>query len=67
MIYVLYVLLGLALFAVVLTLVMGGAAMSKQNTESRIVSNKWMMRRVVAQGIALCLLAIILMVKRTGG
>lgn len=67
MIYVLYVLLGLALFTVVLTLVMGGAAMSKQNTESRIVSNKWMMRRVVAQGVALCLLAIILMVKRTGG
>jgi len=67
MIYILYVLLGLALFTVVLTLVMGGAAMSKQNVESRIVSNKWMMRRVVAQGVALCLLALIIMVKRTGG
>lgn len=67
MIYILYVLLGLALFAVVLTLVMGGAAMSKQDTESRLVSNKWMLRRVVFQGIALCILALIIMVKRTGG
>ena len=67
MLIFLYILLGLALATVVVTLLMGAGAMSKRDEASRAKSNKWMWRRVWAQGIALCLLALVIMVKRTGG
>jgi len=67
MLYILYALLGIALFAVVFTLVMGGRAMSRRDETSRQDSNKWMWRRVWAQGSALLLLAATLWYRRNFG
>lgn len=63
----LYVLLGLALFAVVFTLIMGGRAMSRREEGSRVESNKWMWRRVWAQLSALLILGATILVKKNGG
>ena len=67
MLTLLYILLGLALAAVVFTLIMGGRAMTKRDDDSREISNKWMWRRVWAQGLALLLLVLTVVVKRNGG
>ena len=63
----LYILLGLSLFAVVFTLVMGGRAMTKREENSSNISNKWMWRRVWAQFTALIILGLTVVVKRNGG
>ena len=67
MLTLLYILLGLSLAAVVFTLIMGGRAMTKREDGSRENSNKWMWRRVWAQGLALLLLVLTVFVKRNGG
>jgi len=64
---ILYILLGLSLVAVVGTLLMGGMAMASTKEKDRTTSNKWMMRRVTAQGIAILLLILTLWVKNSGG
>ena len=63
---ILYILLGLSLLAVVVTLLMGGKAMVGGDTD-RSNSNKWMWRRVWAQGIALLLLVLIVYTKSKSG
>jgi len=63
----LYILLGLAMFAVVVTLIMGGKAMAGRNAEDRSASNSWMWKRVWAQASAIGILLLILLVKRNGG
>ncbi len=67
MLYIIYVLLGLSLAAVLFTLVMGGRAMTSKDEAAKAASNKWMWRRVWAQGIALALLALMVVVRRNGG
>ncbi len=67
MLTILYVLLGLAMIMVVVTLVMGGSAMARQSQESRAASNKWMWRRVWAQVSAVGLLFLIYLVKKNSG
>ena len=62
----LYILTGLAFLAVVLTLVMGGIAMSKKSEESRKASNDWMWRRIYAQVAAVVLVLLTLYVKKGG-
>lgn len=63
----LYILLGLSMFAVVVTLVMGGRAMTKREEDSSNVSNKWMWRRVWAQFIALLVLGLIVLLRSKSG
>lgn len=63
----LYVLLFLSMLAVVMTLIMGGRAMTSRKEEDRAASNKWMWRRIWAQGTALLLLGVTILVKRNGG
>jgi TRAP-type mannitol/chloroaromatic compound transport system permease large subunit len=67
MLYVLYVLTGLAFAFVVVTLIFGTAAMSKKTQENRKKSNDWMWRRIYAQVAAICLLALTVYVKKNGG
>lgn len=67
MLYIIYVLLGLSLAAVLFTLVMGGRAMTSKNEATKASSNKWMWRRITAQMIAIGLLILLVMVKRSGG
>ncbi len=67
MLTILYVLLGLAMFAVVFTLIMGGKAMAGRNAEDRTASNAWMWRRVWAQASAIGILLLILLVKKNSG
>lgn len=67
MLTLLYVLTGLAFICVVITLVMGTAAMSKKSEESRKKSNDWMWRRIYAQVAAIGLLALTVYVKKNGG
>lgn len=63
----LYGLLILSFIVVLGTLVMGGRALTQGDTTDRDRSNKWMWRRIYAQGVALALLFLILMVKKNGG
>ena len=55
------------MIAVVFTLLMGGKAMVTNKEEDRSVSNKWMWRRVWAQGSAIILLLIIFYAKSNSG
>jgi len=63
----LYILTGLAFLCVVLTLIMGGIAMSQKNEESRQKSNKWMWRRIYAQVTAVILVILTVLVKTKSG
>ncbi|MBC6403798.1 MAG: HIG1 domain-containing protein [Hyphomonadaceae bacterium] len=67
MLPILYALLVLSFAAVLITLVMGGRALTRPGDTNRYLSNKWMWRRIYAQGAALVLLLITLMVKKNGG
>ncbi|NNE58631.1 MAG: HIG1 domain-containing protein [Hellea sp.] len=67
MLTILYILLGIAMAAVVFTLVMGGRAMTSRKDTDRSDSNKWMWRRVYAQGAAIFLLILVVMVKKNSG
>ena len=66
MLKIVYILLAISMAAVVFTLVMGGKSMVT-HTEDRSTSNKWMWRRIWAQGIAIALLALTVVVKKNGG
>ena len=63
----LYVLTAIAFLCVVLTLIMGGIAMSKKSEESRKKSNTWMWRRIYAQVAAVILVILTVYVKTKGG
>jgi len=67
MLTILYILLGIAMFMVVVTLIMGGTAMARSGEENRSSSNKWMWRRVWAQVSAVGILLLIYLVKKNGG
>jgi len=66
MITLLYILTGLAFLCVVITLVMGTAAMSRKTEESRKKSNDWMWRRIYAQVAAILLLALTVYMRSKG-
>ena len=67
MLYVLYVLTGLAFAFVVVTLIFGTAAMSKKTQENRKKSNDWMWRRIYAQVATVLLLIVTVYVKSKSG
>lgn len=67
MLNILYVLLVLAMFAVVASLVLGGSAMARQKEGSQAASNKWMWRRVWSQVAAVGIALLILAVKKNSG
>ncbi|MEP4051192.1 MAG: HIG1 domain-containing protein [Litorimonas sp.] len=66
MLIILYILTGLGFACVVLTLVMGGVAMSKKSEESRKKSNDWMWRRIYAQVATVLLLILTVYMKSKG-
>lgn len=55
-----------AVMVVLFTLVMGMIQLAKNTPEARMKSNKWMWRRIYAQGIAVVVLFLAVMAK-TGG
>ena len=67
MLIILYILTGLALLFVVFTLIMGAANMGSRKDGAKEKSNKWMWRRVLAQAVAIGLLALTVFVKTRGG
>ena len=67
MLTILYILTGLGFVCVVLTLVMGTAAMSKKSEENRKKSNDWMWRRIYAQVATVLLLVLTVYVKSKSG
>ena len=67
MLTLLYILTFIAFIAVIMTLVMGAVAMGGKEQTDREKSNRWMMRRVTAQAIALILLFVTFYVKRNSG
>lgn len=66
MLTILYILTGLAFLCVVITLVMGGVAMANKSEGNRKKSNKWMWRRIYAQGAAIGLLALTVYMRGKG-
>jgi len=66
MMTILYILTGLGFVCVVLTLIMGGVAMSKKDDESRKKSNDWMWRRIYAQVATVLLLVLTVYMKSRG-
>lgn len=67
MLIVIYILTAIAFALVVFTLIAGGVAMQSRKEDSRERSNKWMQRRVLAQGFAIVMLIILMYTKnRTG-
>ena len=66
MLILLYILTAIAFACVVITLVMGGIAMSKKDEASRKKSNDWMWRRIYAQVAAVALVLLTLYVKSRG-
>jgi len=62
----LWILTGIAVGYVVLTLVMGARAMGGKHEGAREASNKWMQRRVLGQFVAIGLLFLTLYVKNGG-
>ncbi len=67
MVVILYILTGLALLAVVFTLIMGAKNMGSTKEGAKARSNKWMWRRVLAQAAAIILLALTVWVKSKSG
>ena len=67
MLPILYGLLILSFIVLLITLVMGGKALTSGKAEDRNISNKWMWRCIYAQGVVLGLLFITFMVKKNGG
>ena len=63
---ILWILTGLAVGWVLLTLVMGAKAMGGKDADARATSNKWMQRRVFGQFVAIALLFLTLYVKKGG-
>ncbi|WP_371396890.1 HIG1 domain-containing protein [Fretibacter rubidus] len=63
---ILWILTGLAVGWVLLTLIMGAKAMGGKTAETRVASNKWMQRRVFGQFVAIGLLFLTLYVKNGG-
>ncbi|MEE9348185.1 MAG: HIG1 domain-containing protein [Robiginitomaculum sp.] len=55
-----------AVLVVLFTLVMGMLAMAKGTPEARLESNKWMWRRIYAQGGAVIVLLIAVTAKGSG-
>ncbi len=66
MLIALYILTGLAFIFVVITLVMGTAAMTQKSEASRKKSNDWMWRRIYAQVAAIGLLALTVYMRGKG-
>lgn len=62
----LWILTGLAVGYVLLTLIMGARAMGGNSDGKRQASNKWMQRRVMGQFVAIALLFLTLYVKNGG-
>jgi len=67
MLTIVYILTGIAFALVVFTLVAGGMAMQSRKEDSREKSNKWMQRRVLAQGFAILMLIILVYTKNKTG
>lgn len=67
MLYLVYGLTVIAFIAVVVTLLMGGAALRSDAEGGRETSNKWMQRRVFAQAIAIALLLLSVYLKNKAG
>ena len=60
------ILMIVAVLVVLFTLVMGMIQLAKGTPEARIKSNKWMWRRIYAQGIAVAVLFLAVMAKTKG-
>ncbi len=67
MLTILYALTFISFGAVVLTLIMGAVAMGGKDKGDRMKSNRWMMRRITAQAIAIILLILTLYVRKQSG
>ena len=67
MLIVIYIITGLAFALVVFTLIAGGVAMQSRSEDSRQRSNKWMQRRVFAQGFAILMLVILVYARNKAG